>query len=93
MPELRLERVWFIAANLVGGNSGSPVFFYPAGGISFGNGVDRAILIGVQAISFEGADIAGMTPIEDVFQILKKHTPQGVDFDWYRGDPTKKPKQ
>ena len=98
MPPLRLERVWFIAANLVGGNSGSPVFFYPPGaggtGVSFGSGglnVDRAALIGVQSLSFEGADIAGMTPVEDVFQIIKKHSPENVD--WYRGDPSKRPKE
>ena len=53
----------------------------------------RAVLIGVQSISFEGADIAGMTPVEDVFQIIKKHSPRSVDVDWYRGDPSKKPKQ
>lgn len=99
MPRLRLERVWFIAANLVGGNSGSPVFFYPPGpgglGASFGGGVNnvlRPVLIGVQSLSFEGADIAGMTPVEDVFQIIKKHSPKN-DMDWYRGDTSKKPKE
>jgi hypothetical protein len=96
MPELRLERVWFIAANLVGGNSGSPVFFYPPGegntGIGFGGpNVHRAALIGVQSSSFEGADIAGMTPVEDVFQIIKKYAPN-ADIDWYRGDPSQEPK-
>ncbi len=100
MPELRLERVWFIAANLIGGNSGSPVFFYPPGpgglGTSFGTGgvnVARAALIGVQSLSFEGADIAGMTPIEEVFQIIKRHAPPNVDIDWYRGEPGQRPKQ
>jgi hypothetical protein len=29
MPELRPERTWFIAANLVAGNSGSPIFYVP----------------------------------------------------------------
>jgi hypothetical protein len=100
MPELRLERVWFIAANLVGGNSGSPVFFFPPGaggtGVSFGTGgvnVDRVALIGVQSSSFEGADVAGMTPVEDVFQIIKKYAPPDIDVDWYRGDPSKRPKE
>jgi hypothetical protein len=88
MPELRLERVWFIAANLVPGNSGSPVFTYPLGtaGMSLGGG--RVMLIGVQSSSFGGADIAGMTPIADVFEIISKNLPEA---DLYRGDPRQKP--
>jgi hypothetical protein len=40
--------------------------------------------------SFFGADIAGMTPIEDVFKIIEQHSSPLVDV--YRGDETLKPK-
>jgi hypothetical protein len=90
MPGLRLERVWFIAANLVSGNSGSPIFYVPSA-VLMGGSINRPVLIGVQSVTFEGSDIAGMTPIEDVFQIIKKY--MSADFDLYRGDPGQKPKQ
>lgn len=86
MPELRLERVWFVAANLVGGNSGSPILYVPPA--MFAQGVTRGVIIGVQSSSFDGADIAGMTPIEDVFKIIEGHAPPGADL--YRGDETKR---
>jgi len=85
MPQ-RLERVWFVAANLVGGNSGSPIAYLPTGG----GELTRPMLVGLQSSSFAEADIAGMTPIEDVFKIIKRICPDG---DLYRGDPAKKPKQ
>jgi hypothetical protein len=60
--------------------------------VSFGGpNVYRSSLIGVQSLSFEGADIAGMTPVEDVFEIIKKHG--NADLDLYRGDPRQKPKE
>lgn len=93
-PELLLERVWFIAVNLIGGNSGSPVFYYPpsvcmmGGFIQCPNTVNRVMIVGVQSSSFDGADVAGMTPIEDVFKIIDGHgTPE---LDLYRGDETKR---
>ena len=87
-----MERVWFIAANLVRDNSGSPVFFVPlgTGSIIVGGNINRVVLIGVQSSSFEGADVAGMTPIEDVVDIIMKHLPNS---DLYRGDPSQKPKE
>ena len=65
------EHVWFIAANLVPGNSGSPIFFAPfgGGGITVGIG-SRPMLLGVQSLSFIPFDIAGMTPIEYVYQAI-----------------------
>lgn len=96
MPELRLERVWFIDANLVGGNSGSPIFYVPfpmclpGSGVTCKKGLSRAALIGVQSSSVGGADIAGMTPIEDVFKIIEQHSYPNLDL--YRGDETQKPK-
>ncbi len=94
MPELRLERVWFIAANLVGGNSGSPIFYLPlpmclpGSGVTCTRGLNRVALIGVQSSSFDGADIAGMIPIEDVFKIIEKHSAPEVDL--YRGDESQR---
>ena len=92
MPELRLESAWFIAASLVGGNSGSPIFYVPlpmclpGSGMTCTRGLNRGAVIGVQSSSFDGADVAGMTPIEDVFKIIEQHSLLGVDL--YRGDET-----
>jgi hypothetical protein len=95
-PALRLERVWFIESNLVGGNSGSPIFFIPTStgrrnGGTFVSGEDarRGSIIGIQSLSFEGADIAGMTPIEDAFKIIELKIP-GIDL--YRGEESKRGK-
>jgi hypothetical protein len=63
--------VWLIAANLVPGNSGSPIFHVPLGGSGISIGGTRPMILGVQSISFLGADIAGMTPIKFVFEILE----------------------
>ena len=90
LPERRLERVWFIAANLIEGNSGSPIFYTPPElcgivGIKC-NMVTRAFILGVQSSTLGGADIAGMTPIEDVFKIIEKSAPPEEDL--FRGDET-----
>jgi hypothetical protein len=63
-------RVWLIAANLIPGNSGSPIFHVPLGGFGVSFGGTRAMLLGVQSVSFLGADVAGMTPVNFVFDIL-----------------------
>jgi hypothetical protein len=44
-------KVWLIAANLVPGNSGSPIFHVPLGGSGVVLGGTRAMLLGVQSIS------------------------------------------
>lgn len=64
-----LVKVWLVAANLVPGNSGSPMLHVPPGsnGVSFGG---RPMLLGIQSISFQGADVAGMTPISYVYDIF-----------------------
>ncbi len=100
MPPLRLERVWFVAVNLVGGNSGSPVFYVPPEictfkGVTCGQTPTRATVLGVQSSSvgdpqYGSADVAGMTPIEDVFKIIQKNSPAEVNL--YRGDADKEPK-
>lgn len=54
----KLMTEWLIAANLVIGNSGSPIVFDPAppqGG--------RLFILGVQSITFGQSDVAGMAPI------------------------------
>jgi hypothetical protein len=82
-PALRLVRVWFIAANLVPGNSGSPIYYLPPGG----NGVSlggRAMVLGVQSSSILEADLACMTPIKDVLKIIEDHFAGG---NLYRGVP------
>jgi hypothetical protein len=71
-------RIWFVAANLVSGNSGSPVLFVPT--LFSGQ---RALLIGVQSCSWEGSDIAGMTPIEYVFEIIESMDIPNADL--FRG--------
>jgi hypothetical protein len=66
------EKEWMIAASLVPGNSGSPIFFVPAGfpGISLGG--QRAFLLGVQSTSFVGFDVAGMTPVQFLWDAIRK---------------------
>jgi hypothetical protein len=61
--------LWLVAVTLVSGNSGAPFFFVP--NVANPNG-PRAVLLGVQSISFFGAGIAGMTPIKYVSEILAK---------------------
>lgn len=84
-PEANSLRGWFIAANLVPGNSGSPIFFVPPGGpgIMFGSPVGRPVLLGVQSSSLVLADIAVMTPSNYVFEMLQKM--QLSDADLRRG--------
>jgi hypothetical protein len=96
----RMVRVWFIAANLINGNSGSPIFCAPPPILTGLNSVTRGVLIGVQSSAIiahsdqsgndvlEPADIAGMTPVEDVFKIFEKILPPSADL--YRGDETKR---
>ena len=74
----KTEKAWFIAANLVPGNSGSPIFFIPptiplgAGGSLFASPpVGRPLLIGVQSLSFLAYDVAGMTPSQFVYEMIE----------------------
>jgi hypothetical protein len=59
-------KLWFIAANLVEGNSGSPIYFSPP---LISN--RRPVLLGVQSTSFIPWDVAGMTPIQYVYEIIE----------------------
>jgi len=80
----RSLKVWFVAANLVPGNSGSPIFSVPLGGngASFGG---RVMLLGVQSMSFLAYDVAGMTPSQFVYEIIEKMNLP--DADLRRGIP------
>lgn len=73
-------KVWLIAANLVPGNSGSPIFHVPLGGGGVALGGTRPMLLGVQSFSFLGADVAGMTPIKFVYDILQDIGYPDADF-------------
>jgi hypothetical protein len=80
----RTEYVWWIAANAVPGNSGSPVVFVP----DFLNiGVARrAMVIGVLATSDLGADVAGVVPVGYLDDIFRENF---ADLDLTRGQPAK----
>jgi hypothetical protein len=43
-------------------------------------GGTRPMLLGVQSLSFLGADVAGMTPIKFVYEILQKMNLPDPDF-------------
>ncbi len=81
---------WYIAATLVPGNSGSPIFLLPPGNaiMSFGN--RRPFLLGLQSISVIAGEIAGMTPAQFIFEIIESLKLPDADLD--RG-PAKKPAQ
>lgn len=63
-------KVWLIAASLVPGNSGSPIFFSPPY-FTGPNSNTRAMLLGIQSTSFLGSDVAGMTPVQYLYKIIE----------------------
>jgi len=77
---------WLVAANLVPGNSGSPVFYYPPFGENgdiTNPGLQRMVLVGVQSSSAMASDVAFVTPANYVFDIIKDMNLK--DADLYRG--------
>jgi len=75
-------KVWVLGANLVPGNSGSPIYFdplVPPGGI-ITTGEPRAMIIGLQSLSFIGADLAGMTPAKYIVELISKTLPPDADL-------------
>ena len=84
-------KVWLIAANLIPGNSGSPIFHVPLGGSGVSFGGTRPMLLGVQSTAFAGADIAGMTPINFVYDILQKMDLPDADLHQGPQPPTPAP--
>jgi hypothetical protein len=59
-------RVWLLEASLVPGNSGAPVVFVPR--LFSGR---RAMLLGLQSITFSGANVAGMTPVQYIYEVFQ----------------------
>jgi hypothetical protein len=83
-------RVWWLAMNQVGGNSGAPIFFtplFPPGGF-ITSGEPRAMIIGLQSLAVDGGDIAGMTEAKYIIQIIGEHVDS--DADLTLGVPEKK---
>ena len=81
-------KAWLIAANLVPGNSGSPILYYPPYGENgdiASAGVQRIVLIGVQSSSVVPSDVAFMTPANYIFDIV--HGMNIRNADLYRGKP------
>ena len=62
---------WYIAATLIGGNSGSPIFRLPPGNAVIRFGDSRPFLLGVQSTAVVAGEIAGMTPSSLVFEIIE----------------------
>jgi hypothetical protein len=71
----KLQTAWMIAASLVPGNSGSPIFFVPP---NFSP--QRAFLLGVQSSSFAGYDVAGMAPVQFLLDAIKKQNFADADY-------------
>jgi len=78
----RQLRVWWVAASLVPGNSGSPIYFdplFPPGG-DISSGEPRAMIIGLQSIALQGADLAGMTPASYIIDVISHAVPKDADL-------------
>lgn len=74
--------VWWIAANLVPGNSGSPIYFDPLfpPGADVSAGEPRAMIIGLQSLAVTGADLAGMTPARYIIDVISRAVPSEADL-------------
>jgi hypothetical protein len=75
-------RVWWLAANLVPGNSGSPIYFDPLfpPGADISAGEPRQMLIGLQSIALQGADLAGTTPASYLIDVISQAVPNDADL-------------
>jgi hypothetical protein len=76
--------VWWLNADLIPGNSGSPIYFdplFPPGG-AIRSGEPRAMIIGVQSISITlpGAALAGMTPASYIIDVISRAVPDDADL-------------
>jgi hypothetical protein len=97
--EIRALRLWFVAADLVPGNSGSPIFYQPpgSGGTLLGAPVMRPVLLGLQSLAFYdqlpgwpamSAGVVGMTPVHYIYETIEQMALP--DSDLYRGRPEEK---
>jgi len=81
-------KAWLIAANLVPGNSGSPILYYPPFGENSdisSAGLQRIVLVGIQSSSVVPSDVAFMTPANYIFDIVRSMNVRNADL--YRGKP------
>jgi hypothetical protein len=95
---MRVEHVWFVSVNIAPGNSGSPIL-YDSSALCAASALlqcsrpNRGMLVGIQSSRFAdpggGEDIAGITPIADVFTIIKNHS--SSDADLHLGDDASRP--
>jgi hypothetical protein len=78
---------WYVAATLIGGNSGSPIFFLPPenAALSSGGSDNRPFLLGLHSMSVQDGEIVGMTPVQFIFEIIEAL--QLPDADLTRGVP------
>jgi hypothetical protein len=83
------EKLWLVAASLAPGNSGSPIFFMPAGSGGLRMDPRRPVLLGVQSTSFIPWDLAGMTPVQYVYDMIEKM--KLPDIDLHRNAPPVQP--
>ena len=85
----RALHVWWLNADLIGGNSGSPIYFdplFPPGG-DISAGEPRAMIIGMQSVALPGAALAGMTPASYIIDVISHTVPN--DADLTLGSPPK----
>ena len=66
-----LLKEWLIAPDLGSANGGAPIFNVPAPGPDAAASEARPLILGVQALSYPGTAVVGMTPIGYVYQILR----------------------
>lgn len=79
----RQIRAWLIAANSVSGSSGAPIFYVQFEGNSITSAGRRVFLAGLQSTTFRGADVAGMTPADAIFDTIQAMNLP--DANLYRG--------
>jgi hypothetical protein len=87
---VRPLQVWWLATTLVQGTSGSPIYFdplFPPGG-DISAGEPRSMLIGLQSLSVQGADLSGMTPSKFIMDAISNSVPSDADLSL--GLPPKK---
>jgi len=79
---LRPLRIWWIATTLVPGTSGSPIYFDPLfpPGADVTAGEPRAMLIGLQSLSVDKADLSGMTPAAYIMDVVTHSVPSDADL-------------
>jgi hypothetical protein len=78
-PASHALKVWFIAASLVPGNSGSPIYYAPHA-FRYASSNPRPLLLGIQSMSFVPWDVAGMTPIQYLYELIEKMKPPDGDL-------------